>query len=254
MKFLFFPINIILRLLFFFILFIFTCFPLFFGCTTFFLSVLMFGKLEYDKALHDREFYSNQTPKEIILLFIGLSTKLQVLIQSIALSLLTVILFSGTNIDRTVGIALILLFLVYVGSWVLRLIERISNVNIERWGYVKISLLLGILFSLLISTVEGLSIWDIGTSILKNQMSELNLNEVGELSFALVSQINNLLENIFTKVFGEIAGKFISLLFTTNTMFGFVLYIYVLQYIRLQDKYDNFVNNITSRNTILDVK
>ena len=233
MKFLFFPINIILQLLFFCILFVISCFPLFFGGVTFILSVLMFGKLEYDKALHDRGFYSNQTPKEIILLFIGLSTKLQVLIQSVALSLLTVILFSGTNIDRIAEIVLIFLFLVGVGSSILRLIERISNVNIERWGYVKISLLLGILFSLLISTVEGLNVWDIGTSILKNQMSELNLNEVAELSFGLVSQIDNLLENIFTKFFGEVAGKFISVLFTTNTMFGFVLYIYVLQYIHL---------------------
>jgi hypothetical protein len=86
-----------LQLLFFFILFIVTCIPLFFGFITFFLSVLMFGKLEYDKALHDREFYSNQTPKEIILLFIGVSSRFQVLIQSVFLSLLTVILFSGTN-------------------------------------------------------------------------------------------------------------------------------------------------------------
>jgi hypothetical protein len=141
-----------------------------------------------------------------------------------------------------------------VGSSILRLIKRISNVNIERWGYVKISILLGILFSLLISTVEGLNAWDTGKSILESQISELNLNEVGELSFALVSQINNLLENVFTKFFGEIAGKFISLLFTTNTAFGFVAYIYVLQHTHLQAKYDNFVNNITSRNTILDVK
>ncbi len=226
--------------------------PIFFGVLTFILSMLMFSRLEYDKALHDREFYSTQPHKQGFLFLIGILTNFQVLVQSIGLSILSVILFSGTDINRISTLALIFVFLVGIGLIILRLFEKKSHVNIERWGYVKISLLLGLFFSLLISTVDGLNLWDIGKSIVRQQFSGLDFDEVAELIYGFSAQMNNLLEITFTKLFGNVAGKAISLIFTTNATFGFVIYVYVVQYLRFQSKYRNFVDRITSNEQLTE--
>ena len=216
-------------------------YPLFFGVVTFLLSLLLFSRVEFDRNAHERTFYSPNEPSKIFSSFLNLTSKGEVLLKSLVFGLLAVILFSGTDYHRIVKVALIFVLVVVVGAATLNIIEKKSSLHIERLGYVKISLLLGVAFSFLISLHEGLSLWEITTILVTHTTSGLNLREAAELIYGLFAQLDDLIENIFVGLFGSFIGKFISLILTANVTYGFIIYIYAVQYLRLQKRYQIWV-------------
>lgn len=230
----------LLKAIFFFgLFFISVGFPVFFGIVTFFLSLLIFSRLEYAKKVHERTFYSIAEPSKIISAFLSLLSQGEVLIKSLIFGVLTTILFSGTNDERITSISLVFILLVWLGAFFLNFLEKSqSKVDVEKWGYVKISLLLGIAFSLLISAIDGVGVWEITKFIVVNESGGLSLNEGAELIYGLFSKLDEALESIFVNLFGGFIGKSISLFLTANITYGFVVYIYVVQYHRLKKRYD----------------
>lgn len=211
-------------------------FPVFFGIITFFLSLLIFSRLEHDKKTHERTFYLIEEPTKIFSAFLNLSSKLDVLAKSLIFGILTAILFSGTNYERIVQVSFLFLVMIWLGALFLNILEKQNKVHVERWGYVKISLILGVAFSILISSVNGIGLWEISKSVVENKISGLDLNEGAELIYALFYQLDAVLESIFVNLFGAFFGKLISLFLTANVAYGFVIYIYVVQYFRLKKR------------------
>ncbi len=222
-----------LKPLFFGLLFISFSFPIFFGIVTFFLSLLIFSRLEHDRKTHERTFYFIEEPNKIFSALFKISSKGEVLVKSLIFSVLTIILFSGTNDERKILISYAFIVLVWLGALILSILEKRSKVHVERWGYVRISLFLGVVFSLLISSIEGIGLLEITKSLVAR---DLNLDEGAELIYGLIFQLDKALQNIFVKLFGDFVGKSISLVLTTNIAYGFVVYVYVVQYHRLKKR------------------
>ena len=228
-----------LKALFFFVLFFTSvAFPIFFGIVTFFLSLFIFSRLEHDKKTHERTFYFIEEPSKIFSAFLQISSKGEVLVKSFIFGVLTIILFAGTDMRRIVSISYVFILLVWLGALVLSILEKRSKVHVERWGYVRISLFLGVVFSLLISSIEGIGLWEITKSLVENKTNGLSLDKGAELIYGLFRQLDQILEGIFVNLFGNFIGKFISIVLSADIAYGFVVYVYVVQYHRLKKRYE----------------
>ncbi len=237
-----------LKFIFFFLLFFTSlAFPIFFGIVTFFLSWLIFNRLEYDKKIHERTFYFIEKPNEIFSAFLKISSKGEVFVKSLIFSVLTIILFSGTDAQRKGLTSCAFILLVWLGALVLSILEKRSKVHVERWGYVRISLFLGVVFSLLISSIGGIGLWEITKSLVENKTNGLGLDKGVELIHGLFYQLDEILEGIFVNLFGGFVGKSISLILTINVAYGFIIYIYVVQYYRLKKRYEIWTNKKESQ-------
>lgn len=234
-----------LKLFFFFGLFAVSIFfSVFFGIVTFFLSLLIFSRLEHDKKTHERTFYLIEEPTKIFSAFLNLSSKLDVLGKSLIFGVLTAILFSGTNYERILQVSFLFLVMIWLGALFLNILEKQNKVHVERWGYVRISLILGVSFSILISSISGIGLFDIAKTIAKNELTgEIDFNQAAELIYGLLYQLDAILENIFINIFGEFFGGLVALLLTVNIAYGFVIYIYVIQYHRLKKRYSLWAEN-----------
>lgn len=216
-------------------------FPILFGILTFLLSIHLFSTLAADKAVHDRGFYSNAAPSALLLTFLSVSAKAGVLVKSFILSVFSIILFSGTDYDRIVNIAGVFVLTAAVGTVVLTILDQRSNLNIERWGYVRASLALGLIFSFLISSIDGLGLWGVAKSIIRQTTYGLTLREASELIYGLFAQLDRILEDILIGLFGDFLGKLASLILTVKIAYGFIIYIYIVEYFRLQRIYQRWI-------------
>lgn len=167
--------------------------------------------------------------------------------KSLIFSVLTIILFSGTDDQRKVLTSCTFILLVWLGALVLSILEKRSKVHVERWGYVRISLFLGVVFSLLISSIGGIGLWEITKSLVENKTNGLGLDKGVELIHGLFHQLDEILEGIFVNLFGGFVGKSISLILTINVAYGFIIYIYVVQYYRLKKRYEIWTNKKESQ-------
>lgn len=216
--------------------------PILFGIITFIISLFSLSKIEYDKAVHDRSFYSINKPSKSIVLFLSLWSNGSVFAMSFVFSIMVTILFSGTEIQRIETISNVFVFLVLIGIIVSSMMEKISSFNIERWGYVKMSALLGIIFSIIISKIESIGLYEVAKIYIGRNISN-DLNKVCEIIYALSYEINNFISKALCGFFGDIAGELISFMLTTNVIYGFIIYIYVIQYIKLKNKYEAWIKN-----------
>lgn len=69
-------------------------------------------------------------------------------------------------------------------------------------GICRISLFLGVVFSLLISSIGGIGLWEITKSLVENKTNGLGLDKGVELIHGLFYQLDEILEGIFVNLFG----------------------------------------------------
>ncbi len=206
--------------------------PLLFAAMTLLLSIVLFGSVERDKLLHDMSFYTRRPLSPQLIRFFTTWSYAEVLVKSALCGALPLFLFGGTNEARVSTLGLIFVLSVAATYLVLRRVEALAGVDILRWGYLRLSLLAGIVFSLIASVVPGIPLKDIALSIGRSTFSQLGFSEIIELTYGLLYQINSFVSDALVCILGPL-GWIISLVLTVHVVYGVIVLLYALLLIRM---------------------
>ena len=208
-------------------------FAQFFGLLTFIASLTVFGKLELDRNTHEIGFYTEAGLSKSVRRWFVLYAGVEVVVRSAICSILAVLLFSGTEALRINLLAVVFVACVFLGFYLLRVLQRLSSIDVTRWGYVRLSVLLGIVFSVLSTCVPGIEVGEIAWKTSKNLMMTLNFKEFAELLYGVVQKVDLFLGWLLQALLGRLIGSLVSLVISVNVLFGFVVFLYALLLFRL---------------------
>lgn len=208
-------------------------YPRLFGLATFSVSMVIFGRLEYERNHHEMSYYTlGEIPSPIKKWLLSYSA-LEVVGRSIIFGVLTVFIFSGTNVTRIKILALLFIATILSGYYCLSFLQRRAYIDVARWGYIKLSVLLGVVFSILSAAVPGMPITDIVLNAAKGKLRLHTFDEFAELFYGLLYQLNSFITSILQALFGEWLGLFLSLIISVNVVYGFVVLLYSLLLFRI---------------------
>jgi hypothetical protein len=222
------PPNYVLGSLFAIALLIGVQYPQIFGLVTFAASIVVFGRLEFDRNSHDLNFYVTGEVSNSFRRWVKTYAALEVIGRSVIISVLSILLFSGTDSGRIWLLAILFVMGVFVGRHFLGIVSRFTSVNVVRWGYVRFSILLGIPFSIFTGLVPGMSISEVTWSSLQALVREADIDKVAEIIFGSLQIVSQFIQWLLQGLLGTFLGTIVSLLISVNVLFGFVIVLYSL--------------------------
>jgi hypothetical protein len=229
-----FPALLVLFLIF---LALIICYTWMFGLITFLASILVFGKIERDRNIHEISFYARGDLPSSIKKWLRYYGIAEVLGRSTVLGILPILLFSGTDNYRIRALALIFTVCVILGYRLLNFIQTRTHIDATRWAYVRLSVALGLLFSVISSNVPGLKLGKLALKTVKVMFTHPSFNEAAELLYGMTYKLNAFVTKILSMIFGDIIAHILGLIISVNIVYGFVAALYSLILFRFISRY-----------------
>ncbi len=227
--------------------------PLALGVTSFVTTFIVLRRIVSEHNTHQLQFYLQGSIPKWVVRFVWFASFAEILALSLMSAALSLVLLSGTNKDRIVSAERAALICLVIAILTLFFVSRVSRLDVQRWGYVKFSILIGIVFSVMLSGIEDKSAdyWfaklksgdihyaGVGMmSIMQPALSrERTVNEIAEVYHKVDYLLSNrVIPEIFAVVVPE---KFHSWSFTltwlisVKVVYGFVILPYALLILRL---------------------
>jgi hypothetical protein len=222
------PPNYVLGILFAIALLIGIQYPQIFGLVTFAASIILFGRLEFDRNSHDLNFYVTGEVPISFRRWVKTYAVLEVVGRSVIISVLSILLFSGTDGGRIWLLAILFVIGVFVGHHFLGVSSRFTSVNVVRWGYARLSILVGIPFSIFSGLVPGMSVSEVTWASLQAFVRTPDIDKVAEIIFGTLQAVNQFIQWLLQGLLGTFFGTIVSLMISVNVLFGFVIVLYSL--------------------------
>lgn len=209
-------------------------FSIFFGVLTFCISLLVLGRAEFEKNVHELAFYVRGELPTLFKTWFRYYGWAEVFVKSIVLGIMSIFLFSGTDGIRILSLAFLVSLCTVFGYFVLRFVENHAHIDVTRWGYVRFSVVLGLIFSVLCSSVPGIGKFSLSWQVVRSMGGrEFSFEEISELMYSLTYEINGLISKMLHQILGDLLGGFLSVIISVNVIYGFVIVVYSLLLLRL---------------------
>lgn len=251
--------------------------PFVFASCTFFVSLLVFGKIESDRNQHDWHFYVQKGHyTHSVIRWLRAYGKMEVLVRSLAVAALSTILFSGTDNSPRLQITR----MVFAGSTAVTLVlllfvqTRLHLIG-SRWAYIRGSVIAGILFALLLSFGPSLKLKELVDASVECASSLLeanggfggwiaslgrqaSLSERWNTAAESMNSLTQLTPLIFSSVLDAIPfvpswlARFLGTLLSVNLLYGFIVLPYAMLLARICDT--GFFKPATPESESLDIE
>jgi hypothetical protein len=227
--------------------------PLVFAGFTFFVSLLVFGKIESDRNQHDWHFYVQKGHyTHSVIRWLRAYGKMEILVRSFAVAALVAILFSGTQDSPRLHLTRVI-FAASTAATVVLLLFAQTRFHLvgSRWAYVRGSVFAGLLFTLLLSLGPSLKLKELIEASLECVSSVLEANggflgwtaslgrqaSLGERWRTAAETINSLAQLtplILASVLDALPlvpswlARFVATLLSVNLLYGFIVLPYAM--------------------------
>lgn len=164
----------------------------------------------------------------------GVVAAIEAIIKALMAGLVALITFSGTDDTRRYWIAVAFALTVWIGAAALRRLAISFNARASRWGYFRLALPLGLVFSLGVTGLNAFdlvktpSIWDLWKTAAIDLPSVPSLEQMSELLFKLKLFFDGLIAAILGKFLPAALAQAIGVLVSVNTLTGFVAAVYAV--------------------------
>lgn len=226
--------------------------PLTFGVTSFVTTFIVLRRIVSAHNTHQLQFYLQGSIPKWVGRFVWFASFAEILALSLMAAALSLILLSGTNEDRIISAEKGALICLVIAVLTLLFVSRVTRLDVQRWGYVKFSILIGIVFSVMLSGIEDKSAdyWfaklksgdihyaGVGMmSLMKPALSqERTVNEIAEV----YHKVDYLLSNrVIPEVFAVVVPErfrswsfILTWVFSAKVAYGFVILPYALLILR----------------------
>jgi hypothetical protein len=200
-----------------------------YGCfvVTLLLSIFVFGQIERDKSKHERAFYFQGTPSESTLAWLRRLGNVEIFFRGLLLAVTSVFLFQGTQETRVYTNRASFLVCTVLAFFAILQLDRRTGLNALRWGYVKMSLIAGVIISIPIGRTEPIGLAKIAWKIMKFFYNgSAGISEVVEVVNSLAANLNGLIRWSIQLAVGDTLGSLISAALSTNVVYGFIVVLY----------------------------
>jgi hypothetical protein len=198
--------------------------------------------LELSRVPFDISFF-HRAPSKASMVILSAVTVFEVLLKAVFAAIVTLFVFLGTDWERIAFSAVIFGTCVVLGSWALRAISATSGAHPARWGYFRLSLLLGVLFSVMASTTEKMPLKNIAWKLGEAYIGGLTLPELAEVIHGVRSQVDRALAFLFEKTLGPEVGAVAGLIVSMDTLQGFAIALYAILIVEIGRFFDRWELN-----------
>lgn len=149
-------------------------------------------------------------------------------LKAVAAGLVAVITFSGTDENRLLILAGLLFVCTVIGSAVLRRITISYGARPARWGFFRMAVPLGLIFSAAVSFFPAPSSLAVAQKVLLDLPARPSVAQAGEALFAIRLWIDDLLVRMIASATGPEWAKAIGIVVGSSVLAGFVIAIYAV--------------------------
>ncbi|MCH9764962.1 MAG: hypothetical protein K0U34_03085 [Alphaproteobacteria bacterium] len=206
-------------------------YPFIFAGFTMMLALVFGLTLEHRRLRHELPFYF-ATGGPTRFRFAYVVGALEALLKSVLAAVAALFTFSGTDTERLMWVAIVFAATIYAGSATLRVLSLKFQAHPSRWGYFRLSVPLGLLFSagLVVLANFGLftapSISDMGWKIIWELPPRPSVEQVSELFFGLKQAFDDFVVSLLSTVLSDTWARVVAVAVSVNVLTGFVAALY----------------------------
>jgi hypothetical protein len=183
--------------------------------------------LERARLLHEMPFYLGRVPARASLVALALGLA-QALGKAALAALVALLTFAGTDAQRLMWVAILFGAVVFAGSSVLRWLSNTFGALASRWGYFRLAVPLGIVFSLVLVLLPSPTFTDVGWKILFDLPAKPSVEQGSEVLFVLKQKFDDLVAGLLAHALPEPWARMAGALLSPNVMTGFLAAIYAV--------------------------
>ena len=201
--------------------------PLAFAGLTALVTLVLGVWLERARLAHELPFYvpNGQRGAGTVAAVIGVGTGAA---KALITGLVALLAFSGTDGDRRFWIGCALAATLFFGVSVLRRLALSFGISASRWGFFRLALPLGLVFTLLVALAQSLGLIKVPslTELLRQMVLDVparpTLEQASELLFRLKQYVDSVLVALLQTVLTPDHARLVGLVVSVNVLTGLV--------------------------------
>src|SRR5262249_52799946 len=148
--------------------------------------------------------------------------------------------FLGTEWQRIAFAAVAFGGCAALGAWTLRALAATSSVHPARWGYFRLAVLLGVIFSATLSMVAQNPLKNIAWKLGEAYWKGLILPQLADVIHGVRAQTDRALAFLFEKALGAEIGAIAGLIVSLDTLQGFAIALYAILIVEVGRFFDRW--------------
>ncbi|MDX2258531.1 MAG: hypothetical protein NW205_06395 [Hyphomicrobiaceae bacterium] len=207
--------------------------PYWFALASLVVAVVIGLVLDERRLVHEYPFYFD-APAPRSLLVLRLVAIGDALVKGVLAGIVALLTFAGTDLDRRFWVAIVFALAIFAGTSLLRRLRRSFAARPSRWGYFRLAIPLGLVFSCgLAALAAGGQIKVVGLTDLMRQLvldipAEPGIEHVSELLFGLQQYVDGIVATLLATILPVEWAQIVSLAVSVNVLTGFVAAIYAV--------------------------
>lgn len=208
-------------------------YPFWFALGTAVLAFLLGLQLDFARLKHEYPFYF-EAKRPPLFWALRLVSFWDSLVKALVAGLVAVLTFSGTDDERRLAVAVCFAVAVYAGTSLLRRLSISFGARPARWGFFRLALPLGLIFSCGVAFAAALgylrvaTLADIGRQLVFDMPARPNIAQVSDLLFNLKQYIDSVIATLLAQLMPPDWAQIASLIVSVNILTGFIVAIYAL--------------------------
>ena len=208
-------------------------FPYQFAAATALIAFALGLHLDYARLKHEYPFYfEGERPRYLIGLR-ALATG-DSLLKGLVAGLVALLTFAGNDSDRLLAVAVCFAVATYAGTSILRRLSISLGAKPARWGFFRLAVPLGLVFSSAVAFAAALgyvkipSLVDVGRQLVFDTPTKPTIEQVSDLIFNLKQYIDSVIATLLSTLMPLEWAQVLSLIFSVNVLTGFIVALYAL--------------------------
>jgi hypothetical protein len=202
--------------------------PIAFAALTGALALVAGLRLELSRVPFDASYFHHK-PTRAGVVVLSAATVFEVIVRAVFTSVATLFVFLGTDRARIALSTIAFGICAALGAWTLRgLAAALHNLHPARWAYFRMAILLGVVFSVIVSFAEKTPLKNLGWMLSQGYVKGLSMQELAEVLHGGKAQADRAIAFLFQKVLGPEIGSVAGVIVSIETLQGLAIAIYAI--------------------------
>lgn len=155
-------------------------------------------------------------------------------VKAVLAGLVALLTFAGTDRGRVAWVAIALAATLWVGASLLRVLSLRLGAAPARWGYFRLAVLLGLVFSLALAilteagAISQPTLGELGRQIIFETPAKPGIEQVSELLFQVKLYIDGVIVALLSTLMPADWARLVGIVVSVNVLTGFVAAVYAL--------------------------
>ena len=207
--------------------------PFVFAALTMLMVLTIGSVLEWLRLRHELPFFfADKRPGRLIVVS-GVAV-IEVVVKSVLAGAAALLTFAGSDVGRLQLMAVLLALCLLAGTGLLRRCYLSFNVRPMRWGYFRLAVPMGVLFSFLVQgsvaadLISVSSLRELAGSLVFDLPEKPSLAQISDLAFHTKQIVDGLVVDFVTRIAGPNWAAVAAVVVSLNVLTGFVIAIYAV--------------------------